>query len=78
MSKRRRIQGTRARPYNFQTRGRRLNIYEVAKEFREIAASLIYVQDVALYTALAVLDLAERLVPFAEVQENREQKEAKK
>lgn len=55
-----------------------MNIYEVAKEFRELAASLIYVQDVALYTALAVLDLAERLAPLAEVQENRERKEGKR
>ena len=69
---RRRAQGTRARPYNFATQGRRLNIYEVAAEFRELAWNLVYVHDVSLYTALACLDLAERLAPLAEVQENRE------
>lgn len=66
--KRRRASGTRTRKYKKGPK----NIFEVAAEFRDLAADFILVQDAALRAVNHAIYLADLLVPYWEVQENRE------
>lgn len=66
----RRASGTRARKYKQGP----CSIFEVAKEFKALAADFLLVQDAALRAVNHAIALADMLVPYWEVQENREKK----
>ena len=50
------------------------NIFEVAKEFKALAADFLLVQDAALRAVNHAIALADMLIPYWEVQENREKR----
>lgn len=66
---RRHAQGTRARPLDFKSR---LSPFRVAKEFRQLAARMIYIHDLIMRLSIDVLELAEHLQPWEDVLDNRE------
>lgn len=70
MSKRQRASGVRVRKYKQGPK----NIFEVAKEFKGLAADFLVVQDAALRAVNHAIALADMLVPYWEVQENREKR----
>ena len=70
MAKRRRASGVRVRKY---TQGP-CNIFEVAEEFKALAADFLLVQDAALRAVSHAVALADMLMPYWEVQENREKR----
>lgn len=67
MAKRRRASGTRVRKYKQGPR----TIFEVAEEFKALAADFLVVQDAALRAVNHAIALADMLVPYWEVSENR-------
>ena len=70
MAKRRRASGIRARTYKKGPQ----NIYQVAEEFKALAADFLIVQDAALRAVSHAVALADMLMPYWEVQENREKR----
>lgn len=50
----------------------RLSPFRVAKEFRQLAARMIYIHDLIMRLSIDVLELAEHLQPWEDVLENRE------
>ena len=69
MAKRRRASGVRARKYKQGP----CNILEVAEEFKALAADFLLVQDAALRAVNHAIALADMLVPYWEVAENRKE-----
>ena len=67
MSKRRRASGVRVRKYKQGPR----TIFEVAEEFKALAADFLLVQDAALRAVNHAIALADMLMPYWEVAENR-------
>lgn len=67
MAKRRRASGLRARKYKQGP----CSILEVAEEFKALAADFLIVQDAALRAVSHAVALADMLVPYWEVAENR-------
>lgn len=67
MAKRRRASGIRARTYKKGPQ----NIYQVAEEFKALAADFLLVQDAALRAVNHAIALAEMIAPYWEVAENR-------
>ena len=70
MAKRRRASGVRARTYKQGPR----TIFEVAEEFKALAADFLIVQDAALRAVNHAIALADMLAPYWEVAENRKEK----
>ena len=70
MAKRRRASGVRARTYKKGPR----NIFEVAEEFKALAADFLIVQDAALRAVNHAVALADMLAPYWEVAENRKER----
>ena len=60
----------RARTY----KQRPCNIYEIAEEFKALAADFLLVQDAALRAVNHAVALADMLAPYWEVAENRKAK----
>lgn len=69
MAKRRRASGTRARKYKQGP----CSILEVAEEFKALAADFLLVQDAALRAVNHAIALADMLMPYWEVAENRKE-----
>lgn len=65
--KRRRAAGVRARRYKKGPVG----IFELAEQFKALAADFLLVQDAALRAVNHAIALAEMLMPYWEVAENR-------
>lgn len=67
MAKRQRASGVRVRKYKQGPR----TIFEVAEEFKILAADFLVVQDAALRAVSHAVALADMLMPYWEVAENR-------